>query len=714
MVYVNLLGQSRVGIRNRAVISANLVTSGLILHLDSSNSGSYPGSGTTWTDLSGNGRNATLINGPQYSSLDGGKIVFDGTNDYAEISNPPVLGSGDFAIEVWFKRKTSTLSWDDSYLFSKWNSGAYGGTNEWGLAFGDTEGSSNGNRITLSLEMTGGGYYGITSDEILINTWYQVVTIRESGTLKMYINGSLRTTSTPSIATYGALGTKSINSVDRKLRVAYHDTSGSNLYSNVEVPIIRMYNRSLSDTEVVQNYLNNKSRFEMVDNPQILNNLILDINPSLYVPGSATLINPANVGNNIKVWGNETDSTSAPVWNRRWFTFDGVNDYLEIKDAKPFMFGTQSFTVGYWYKIRNANFGWSGPSFDKWYTGSSPGSNNWSLGIADYNVFRPALVIDSIGTFYSVSSPETLSINTWYHVVGVRDGGTLKIYVNGVLKGTNSPAGFATRAISSTIQPLYIGKIGAGSNANQDSGRAQIYNKALSESEILSLYNTQKTDFIITNGLQFYIDASLTSSYTSGTGVNDISGNGRLATLGGVGFTASNNGAFTFTGNTSAYISTNYTQNVPAGSSFTIGVWVNGQSFSPSNASVVASNYNGTPTAWNLYINGSGKFVAATRDDSNSMTKYFTSTTTVSNSWKYLVYRKNGNVFSLFVNGVQEDTQTITLGSINVNNTLRFGNYMYNDQPLVGKIGETHVYNVALSDADIQHNFTSTRSRYGV
>ena len=85
MFYVNLLGQSRVGIRNRAVISANLVTSGLILHLDSSNSGSYPGSGTTWTDLSGNGRNATLINGTQYSSLDGGKIVFDGTNDYDEI-----------------------------------------------------------------------------------------------------------------------------------------------------------------------------------------------------------------------------------------------------------------------------------------------------------------------------------------------------------------------------------------------------------------------------------------------------------------------------------------------------------------------------------------------------------------------------------------------------------------------------------------------------
>jgi len=475
-----------------------------------------------------------------------------------------------------------------------------------------------------------------------------------------------------------------------------------------------MYNKALSSTEVSQNYLTNKSRFGMEDNPQILNNLILDINPSLYIANSPTLINPANVGNNIKVWGNGTDSTTAPVWNKKWFSFDGINDYLEIKDAKPFMFGTQSFTVGYWYKIRNANFGWSGPCFNKWYTGASPGSNNWSLGIADYNVFRPGLGIDSSGTFYSVSSPETLSVNTWYHVVGVRDGGTLKIYVNGVLKGTNSPTGFATRAITSTIQSLFIGRIGAGSNANQDSGRAQIYNKALSDSEILSLYNVQKTDFIITSGLQFYIDASLPSSYTSGTGVNDISGNGRVASLNGIGFTASNSGAFTFTGNTSAYISTNYTQNVPAGSSFTVGVWVNGQSYSPSNSSVVASNYNGTPTAWNLYINGAGKFVAVTRDNSDTMTKVLTSTTTVSNSWKYLVYRKNGNVFSLFVNGVQEDTQTITLGSINVNNTLRFGNYMYNDQPLVGKIGETHVYNLALSDSEILHNFTATRSRYGI
>ena len=709
--------QIRVGWRpGTSSVTAALATAGLILHLDSGNSSSYPGAGTTWTDLTGNGRNASLINGAAYSSADGGKIVFDGTNDYAEVANPPSLGSSDFSIEVWFKRKASSLEWDDSQLFGRWNSGAIGGTNEWGIGFGDAQDSSNGNNITFGIEAQGGGFYGLVSDEILINTWYQVLIAREGGTLKAYINGTLRTTATPSAPVYGPLGAKSINSAGRKLRVAYHDSSmASTYYASVEVPIIRMYSRALSSTEVAQNYLNNKGRFGMQDNPQIVNNLIMDINPSLYVAGSPTLINPANVGNNIKVWGNETDPSSAPVWNRKWFSFDGINDYLEIRDAKPFRFGTQSFTACAWLKQKSANFGWSGAGFNKWNTGASPGTNNWSFGLAsDYNVLRPSFTIESSGTFYSVSSSENVTANNWYHVAAVRDGGTLRIYVNGALKGTNSPAGLSSRSITAYSQPLYIGKIGAGYNAFMDAGRSQIYNKALSDAEVLALYNAQKTDFIITNGLQFYIDASLASSYTSGTGVSDISGNGRSAGLNGVGFTASSSGAFTFTGNTSAYMSTNYTQNVPAGSSFTVGVWVNGQSYSPSSSSVVASNYNGTPTGWNLYISAAGKFLAYSRDDANTSTKGFASTTTVSNGWNYLVYRKNGNVFSILVNGVQEDTQTISLGSISVNNTIRFGNYLYNDQPLVGRIGEAHVYSVALTDAEIQHNFAATRARYGV
>ena len=66
--------------------SPSIVTNGLVLALDAANRKSYPGTGTTWTDISGNGNSGTLVNGPTYSSANGGSIVFDGTNDYVVTS----------------------------------------------------------------------------------------------------------------------------------------------------------------------------------------------------------------------------------------------------------------------------------------------------------------------------------------------------------------------------------------------------------------------------------------------------------------------------------------------------------------------------------------------------------------------------------------------------------------------------------------------------
>ena len=60
---------------------------GMVLYLDTSNTRSYPGSGTTWTDLSGNGNNFSLVNGPTFSSSNLGSIVFDGTDDNLQISS---------------------------------------------------------------------------------------------------------------------------------------------------------------------------------------------------------------------------------------------------------------------------------------------------------------------------------------------------------------------------------------------------------------------------------------------------------------------------------------------------------------------------------------------------------------------------------------------------------------------------------------------------
>ena len=67
--------------------SPKIVTDGLVLCLDAANVKSYPGSGDTWYDLSGNGYDGTLINGASYDSTDK-CIVFDSTNEevYATLS----------------------------------------------------------------------------------------------------------------------------------------------------------------------------------------------------------------------------------------------------------------------------------------------------------------------------------------------------------------------------------------------------------------------------------------------------------------------------------------------------------------------------------------------------------------------------------------------------------------------------------------------------
>ena len=87
--------------------SPSIVTNGLILCLDAANPRSYSGSGTSCTDVSGSGNNGTLVNGVSYSSSNMGTFVFDGVDDYINVSNPASLnpGSNSFTIDSWVYQK---------------------------------------------------------------------------------------------------------------------------------------------------------------------------------------------------------------------------------------------------------------------------------------------------------------------------------------------------------------------------------------------------------------------------------------------------------------------------------------------------------------------------------------------------------------------------------------------------------------------------------
>ncbi len=65
-----------------------IVTNGLVLALNAADKNSYPGSGTAWRDVSGNNNSGTLTNTPTFNSGNGGSIVFNGTNQYIEVTPP--------------------------------------------------------------------------------------------------------------------------------------------------------------------------------------------------------------------------------------------------------------------------------------------------------------------------------------------------------------------------------------------------------------------------------------------------------------------------------------------------------------------------------------------------------------------------------------------------------------------------------------------------
>jgi len=208
-----------------------LITSGLVLDLDAANAKSYPGSGTTWSDLSGNGNNGTLTNGPTFDANNAGSIVFDGVNDYID---GPLISSqftGDMTAEAWIKLTNSSSDYVRII-----GTGAAVGNRTFGLWY-DT-----GNKLLW--QRYGGGDPSIypNTPTMTTNTWCHTVATTSGTSHALYLNGvSIGTGSgTGPWAASGSTITVGYGTIH-----TYHKGNISN---------VKLYNRGLSATEVLQNF----------------------------------------------------------------------------------------------------------------------------------------------------------------------------------------------------------------------------------------------------------------------------------------------------------------------------------------------------------------------------------------------------------------------------------------------------------------------------
>jgi len=201
-----------------------IITNGLVLYLDAANRNSYPGSGTSWYDLSGNGNTATLTNGPTFNSSNGGSIVFDGADDRVDSIN--VSSLTNMTIELWIYDTRSSGQRD--ILTYNGNSGAY--------TFNGTSFRTDGNGL-------GGRLFNGVGNPPL-NQWYRFCYVKNN---ELYINQTMYT------------GTGSDNSYGT-LSFANSRSDVGNLL-NGRISSIKIYNRNLTSTEILQNYNATKSRF---------------------------------------------------------------------------------------------------------------------------------------------------------------------------------------------------------------------------------------------------------------------------------------------------------------------------------------------------------------------------------------------------------------------------------------------------------------------
>lgn len=226
-----------------------IVTDGLVLHLDAGNSKSYPGSGTSWLDLSGNNNNGTLINGPIYNSINNrGSITFDGINDYVNIPNSISFGSISFTWSLFYKILSSgnAAGVVTAQVNDPFNTAGKGvqlrlrtySNNAFEYALNDGIGTAN--RLIIP-----NNNLNIISNITIVHNYNSMLYVYKNSILSVSMD-------------YSTEG----NSL-------FSDTPdiwlcrGNNAYSNLEIYNFSVYNRALSATEVAQNYNALKGRFNL-------------------------------------------------------------------------------------------------------------------------------------------------------------------------------------------------------------------------------------------------------------------------------------------------------------------------------------------------------------------------------------------------------------------------------------------------------------------
>ena len=436
-----------------------IVTNGLVLSLDAADQNSYSGSGTVWNDLSGNNYSGSLTNGPTFDSA-ANSIVLDGVDDYINSSANSSLSNVATVVMIC--------------------SGTPSSTNRMYCAFGGYDiyydGSSDNRR--LSFNTGNGDLYGCTgiSDTTIAKFTMYTFVFRTDVSYtnnQIWINttqqslSQLQGTENPGLRSFSN-GSFTIGSW------VY-----GGYYPNLSVASTTIYNRQLSQSEILQNYYQGNIVTDSLT-------MALDAGNLVSYPGSGT------------AWTTLTGSISSTLINGPTFSstnggaivFDGVNDLGNCGTVLNFT--SEDFSISYWVNFNSLTTNSSGQGPIVIFKGPYF-SNGYYDQISTSGVI--AFITNQSGTNQATyTNSSVITAGNWYNICYTRSGSSVKIYLNGVQPSQTSGNHINP---ASSVADFLIASYSNGIFGNLKLSNLMVYNKTLTASEVQQNFNAYRNRFNI-------------------------------------------------------------------------------------------------------------------------------------------------------------------------------------------------------------------------
>ena len=673
--------------------------SNLQLHLNASDATSYGGSGTTWTDISGNDRDATIGGGFEstYEKDTRGYFHLDGSDAHeATVNHNAALDitSSGLTVEAWVNPDDTNYN----TLVAKFSTSA--SIDGYALAFNLAD-------IYWRLYTSGAGVGTCnytTGTEAAANSWYHIVgTVSgtaSGSTMKLYKNGTLLNTTTTT-GTYVA--------TTRDVKIGGYDYANGRNFDG-KISTVRIYNTVLTDSEVAQNYRagNNLVYSSVITTPPTqgdlyTTNLNLNLDANGY-SGSGDWQDSANDNDGTISGATYTNNT-----NSDYFDFDG-NDTITVSssDLNP----ANTKCIEFWFNTDSSS--------EQYIISNNSGSGafGYHMGVTSGKLFMWIYSQEQahyhINTSTGSSNTASITVGEWNHAVFTMgtSASDNKIYLNGNLAYTETSVGGGTYPSTNAHNGITIGKYQTSGYFDGKIAQVRAYSTALSETQINTNYNATKALYQGVSNLVLHYDAADidTSANTwtdkDSTLVLSKSGNssydkelGDYLELEG-GYYGNDSAAVQIKDSEGDFSVEYFAQQVFDGSYAILGIMqstLNGMVILTTSSYLLSYNYKNASTS-------------SQYSEIGTPTNYLTA-----NKWHHVVYVYDHDTsIKLYVDGILKNTASngggtawTTTDGLRIGSSESLTGYSSN-----GRLGYLKIYKGKLTDAQVVQNYLATKKKY--